>query len=168
MTNGFHGGHGGTLGHLPLPEAPPELVGVRVLLAEDNEVNQELAVALLARVGIAVSVASNGHEVLALLAEQRFDCILMDCQMPGMDGYTATRCIRADARWKGLPIIAMTANAMVSDRQKVLDAGMNDHVSKPISVDDLYAKLVRWTGRGQGVAVAALWGQRASDGTGPP
>ncbi|MFY9460338.1 signal transduction histidine kinase [Aquabacterium commune] len=167
-AQGGHGGHGGTLGHLPLPEAPPELVGVRVLLAEDNEVNQELAVALLARVGIAVSVASNGHEVLALLAEQRFDCILMDCQMPGMDGYTATRCIRADARWKGLPIIAMTANAMVSDRQKVLDAGMNDHVSKPISVEDLYAKLVRWAGRERAQGVATVrWGQRASDGTGP-
>lgn len=163
---------GGALGHLSLPDAPPELAGVRVLLAEDNEVNQELAVALLERVGITVAVAASGHEVLALLARQRFDCILMDCQMPGMDGYTATRCIRADARWKGLPIIAMTANAMVSDRQKVLDAGMNDHVSKPISVDDLYAKLVRWTGRertqGAAVPVAAVRaGQRASDGTGP-
>ena len=172
------GGQGGALGHLPLPDAPPELAGVHVLLAEDNEVNQELAVALLERVGIRVTVASNGHEVLALLADmadmahQRVDCILMDCQMPGMDGYTATRCIRADARWKGLPIIAMTANAMVSDRQKVLDAGMNDHVSKPISVEDLYAKLVRWTGRertqGAAVPVAAVRaGQRASDGTGP-
>ena len=163
------GGHGGTLGHLPLPAAPPELIGVRVLLAEDNEVNQELAVALLERVGITVAVAANGHDVLALLAQQRFDCILMDCQMPGMDGYTATRCIRADARWKGLPIIAMTANAMVSDRQKVLDAGMNDHVSKPISVEDLYAKLVRWAGRERGQGVATVrWGHRASDGTGPP
>lgn len=161
------GGHG-TLGHLPLPVAPPELAGVRVLLAEDNEVNQELAVALLERVGITVAVAANGHEVLALLAQQRFDCILMDCQMPGMDGYTATRCIRADARWKRLPIIAMTANAMVSDRQKVLDAGMSDHVSKPISVEDLYAKLVRWAGRERGQGVATVrWGHRASDGTGP-
>jgi len=170
LRSGGHGGHSATLGHLPLPDAPPELAGVRVLLAEDNEVNQELAVALLERVGITVVVAASGHEVLALLAEQRFDGILMDCQMPGMDGYTATRCIRADARWKALPIIAMTANAMVSDRQKVLDAGMNDHIAKPISVEDLYAKLVRWTGRerGQGQGVTALrWGQRASDGTGP-
>ncbi len=161
-------GQGGTLRHLPLPAAPPELVGVRVLLAEDNEVNQELAVALLERVGITVAVAANGHEVLAQLAEQRFDCILMDCQMPGMDGYAATRCIRADARWKSLPIIAMTANAMVSDRQKVLDAGMNDHVSKPIPVEDLYAKLVRWAGRERGQGVATVrWGHRASGGTGP-
>ncbi len=153
---GVHGSLGsamGSLGHVALPDAPPELAGVHVLLAEDNEVNQELAVALLERVGITVSVASNGHEVLAHLAQaaqrtaQRFDCILMDCQMPGMDGYTATRFIRSDARWKGLPIIAMTANAMVSDRQKVLDAGMNDHISKPISVEDLYAKLARWAGR---------------------
>lgn len=157
---GGHGGPVGSLGLVALPDAPPELAGVHVLLAEDNEVNQELAVALLERVGITVTVAANGHEVLAHLAqvaevtqraergtEARVDCILMDCQMPGMDGYTATRFIRADARWKGVPIIAMTANAMVSDRQKVLDAGMNDHVSKPIAVADLYAKLVRWTGR---------------------
>ena len=133
-----------------------ELSGLRVLLVEDNEINQELAVALLDRVGIEVIVAGNGYEALERLDHQSFDCVLMDCQMPGMDGYTATRHIRRDARWAKLPIIAMTANAMTGEREKVIAAGMNDHVPKPVPVGELYQKLGQWTGRLRGAPQGAL------------
>jgi len=122
------------------------LSGVRVLLAEDNEINQELAVELLQRVGITVTVAKDGQTALKLLECQRFDVVRMDCQMPGMDGYTATRRIRENPAWRDLPVIAMTANAMLGDREKALAVGMNDHVAKPIDVEDLYRTLERWAG----------------------
>jgi len=131
---------------LALPDHRARLSGVRVLLAEDNEINQELAVELLQRVGIAVAVAKDGHSALQMLGEQSFDMVLMDCQMPGMDGYTATRRIRENPAWRELPVIAMTANAMLGDREKALAAGMNDHVAKPIDVEDLYRALSRWAG----------------------
>ena len=159
LAVGRHFGSGGAL-RTPGADDHPELAGLTVLLVEDNEVNQELAVALLERVGISVTVASNGREALevldALAASERsgehadapgFDCVLMDCQMPEMDGYTATRRIRQQARWAGLPIIAMTANAMTGEREKVVAAGMNDHVPKPIPVGELYRKLGSWSGR---------------------
>ncbi|RTL30163.1 MAG: hybrid sensor histidine kinase/response regulator [Burkholderiales bacterium] len=133
-----------------------KLTGVRVLLAEDNEINQELAVELLQRVGTVVTVAKDGQTALKLLGEQNFDVVLMDCQMPGMDGYTATRRIRENPAWRDLPVIAMTANAMLGDREKALAAGMNDHVAKPIDVEDLYRTLVRWAGVKQAEPVAAV------------
>jgi signal transduction histidine kinase/CheY-like chemotaxis protein len=120
------------------------LEGVKVLLAEDNEINQELAIELLQRVGMQVTVARDGRIALELLKAHTFDVVLMDCQMPGMDGYEATRRIRQTPQWQGLPIIAMTANAMLGDREKALAAGMNDHVAKPIDVEDLYRVLARW------------------------
>lgn len=120
------------------------LAGARILLVEDNPVNQELARELLNRAGILVNIAGDGREALAILERERFDAVLMDCQMPVMDGYEATRALRQRPGWKDLPVIAMTANAMAGDRQKVLDAGMNDHVAKPIRVDDLFAALARW------------------------
>ncbi|MBW8830677.1 MAG: response regulator [Burkholderiales bacterium] len=123
------------------------LVGVRVLLVEDNEINQELACDLLRRVGVLTEIAADGAEALAMLERGTFDAVLMDCQMPVMDGYEATRALRADARWRDLPVIAMTANAMVGDREKVLAAGMNDHVAKPIKVEDLFGTLVHWVRR---------------------
>ena len=79
-----------------------------------------------------------------MLARERFDAVLMDCQMPVMDGYAATRELRSDPKWRDLPIIAMTANAMVGDREKVLAAGMNDHIAKPINVAEMFATLARW------------------------
>jgi len=79
-----------------------------------------------------------------MLDRQRFDGVLMDCQMPVMDGYAATRALRAQARWRDLPVIAMTANAMVGDRDKALAAGMNDHIAKPINVEEMFATLARW------------------------
>src|SRR5439155_5079825 len=103
------------------------LSGTRILLVEDNAFNQELALDVLSRAGIVVSVAANGQEALDLLARQRFDGVLMDCQMPVMDGYAATRALREQPQWRVLPVIAMTANAMVGDRDKALAGGMNDH-----------------------------------------
>lgn len=129
--------------------APDELAldslrGAHLLLAEDNNVNQELAVELLRQVGMTLDVAANGAEVLEKLKHTRYDGILMDCQMPVMDGYEATRQIRQQPAFTTLPILAMTANAMVGDREKCLQAGMNDHIAKPIDPAILYRKLLRW------------------------
>ncbi|HKX40432.1 MAG TPA: response regulator [Burkholderiaceae bacterium] len=128
------------------------LAGARVLLVEDNPFNQELARDLLGKAQIVVRVANNGREAIDMLAHERFDAVLMDCQMPVMDGYTATRELRADPKWCDLPIIAMTANAMVGDREKVLAAGMNDHIAKPINVIEMFATLARWVRPGVAVA----------------
>jgi signal transduction histidine kinase/CheY-like chemotaxis protein len=121
-----------------------QLRGARVLLVEDNEINQELAVELLTSNGILVEVANNGQEALEILRKNAFDGVLMDCQMPVMDGYEATRQIRAQQCYKELPVLAMTANAMAGDRDKVLDAGMNDHISKPINVREMFAIMAKW------------------------
>jgi signal transduction histidine kinase/DNA-binding response OmpR family regulator/HPt (histidine-containing phosphotransfer) domain-containing protein len=138
----------------------------RVLLVEDNEINQQVAMEILKNAGIAVSLANNGLEAIAAVKENEFDAVLMDIQMPVMDGYEATRKIR---KWEGemgnkvgkdygsksdfrpstsdvrsLPIIAMTAHAMAGDRKKSIDAGMNDHVPKPIDPDELFTILKKW------------------------
>jgi PAS domain S-box-containing protein len=127
----------------------PDANGIRVLLVEDNEVNQQVATELLESAGARVSIANNGGEAVRILTEgdqpPPFDVVFMDLQMPEMDGFTATRHIRAQSRLQGLPIIAMTAHALVEERQRCLDAGMNDHVSKPIDPDALFATLLRWT-----------------------
>jgi PAS domain S-box-containing protein len=123
------------------------LAGARVLLVEDNSFNQELARDLLGRAQIMVQVANNGREAIDLLSREHFDAVLMDCQMPVMDGYAATRELRGHPRWRDLPIIAMTANAMVGDREKVLAAGMNDHIAKPINVGEMFSTLARWVRR---------------------
>jgi len=120
------------------------LAGARVLLVEDNPFNQELASDLLGRAQVVVQIANNGREAIDMVAREHFDAVLMDCQMPVMDGYAATRELRSDPRWRDLPIIAMTANAMVGDRERVLAAGMNDHVAKPINVVEMYGTLARW------------------------
>ena len=120
------------------------LAGARVLLVEDNPINQELARDLLGRAHIAVQVAQDGREALDMLAREPFDAVLMDCQMPVMDGYAATRELRRHPQWQHLPVIAMTANAMVGDREKVLAAGMNDHIAKPIRFAELFGTLARW------------------------
>ncbi|GAB6042369.1 response regulator [Endothiovibrio diazotrophicus] len=123
------------------------LRGARVLLAEDNALNQQVACELLAAVGIAADTAVNGREVLEMLERSRYDVVLMDIQMPEMDGLTATRRLRADPRHATVPIIAMTAHAMESDREQSLRAGMNDHVTKPIDPQQLYRMLARWLRR---------------------
>jgi PAS domain S-box-containing protein len=132
--------------HEPANFADPSasLRGARILLVEDNEVNQELALALLGGAGIDVSVARNGQEALDVLEREEFDAVLMDCQMPVMDGYAATRALRKRPLRQTLPVIAMTANAMVGDRDAALAAGMNDHIAKPINVNQMFATLARW------------------------
>jgi len=120
------------------------LRGAQILLVEDNAVNREIALTMLRRAGIVVSVAYDGQEALDMLGQQPFDGVLMDCQMPVMDGYAATRALREQPQWRDLPVIAMTANALVGDRDKVLAAGMNDHIAKPIKIDQMFATLARW------------------------
>ena len=121
-----------------------KLRGARVLLVEDNEINRELAFELLTTNDLIVEVAADGKEALTILENGDFDGVLMDCQMPVMDGYEATRRIREQARFSDLPILAMTANAMAGDREKVLDAGMNDHIAKPINVDEMFHLMAKW------------------------
>ncbi len=122
------------------------LRGLRVLLVEDNEINQMVAGGLLEEIGVDMDVAENGRIALELLAaaEGAYDLILMDMQMPEMDGYEATRHIRANPQWDALPIIAMTAHAMAEHQQSCLDAGMNDYLSKPIDPVMLFQVLARW------------------------
>jgi PAS domain S-box-containing protein len=117
--------------------------GQRILLAEDNPVNREVAQDLLQLVGLNVETAWDGGRAVELALSRHYDLILMDVQMPVMDGTDATRAIRQQAG-QGTPIIAMTANAFAEDRQACLDAGMNDHVGKPVDPEALYAKLLRW------------------------
>jgi two-component system sensor histidine kinase/response regulator len=123
------------------------LRGAHVLLVEDNEVNQELAAEILEEAGVRVSLAANGAEAVEQVRQTRFDAVLMDWQMPVMDGFEATRIIRADPRFAELPILAMTANAMAGDREKCLAVGMNEHLSKPIDVEKLLETLARCLGR---------------------
>ena len=124
------------------------LRGVRILLAEDNEINQQIAVELLEGVGATVEVANDGLEAVRKLLDQpmppNYDVVLMDLQMPEMDGYQATKKIRSDPRFASFPIIAMTAHATIEERQKCLDAGMNGHVSKPIDPSSLFETLERF------------------------
>jgi two-component system sensor histidine kinase/response regulator len=121
--------------------------GARVLLVEDNEINQEVAIGQLEDAEVAVDVADNGEVAVRMVKEKVYDLVLMDMQMPVMDGIEATKVIRADPRFETLPIIAMTANAMAADRDKCLDAGMNDHIAKPIDPDQLFKVLLRWASR---------------------
>jgi signal transduction histidine kinase/DNA-binding response OmpR family regulator/HPt (histidine-containing phosphotransfer) domain-containing protein len=125
-----------------------DATGIRVLLVEDNEMNQQVATELLESAGAIVTVASHGGEAVKILTEggqgPPFDVVFMDLQMPEMDGFTAAKLLRRDTRLKQLPIIAMTAHALPEERKRCLDAGMNDHVSKPIDPDVLFSTLMRW------------------------
>ncbi|WP_158752108.1 response regulator [Acidobacterium sp. S8] len=122
--------------------------GIRILLVEDNEMNQQVATELLESAGAIVTIANHGAEAVKILTQSHepppFDVVLMDLQMPEMDGITATKHLRAKPNLQTLPIIAMTAHALVEERQRCLDAGMNDHISKPIDPDVLFATLARW------------------------
>ena len=118
--------------------------GARILLVEDNLINQQIAEEVLEDIGIMVEIANNGKEAVTMVAKTNFDAILMDVQMPEMDGYEATSLIRENPQHKKLPIIAMTAHAMSGDKEKCLAAGMNDYVTKPIDVDKLFNVLGKW------------------------
>jgi two-component system sensor histidine kinase/response regulator len=115
-----------------------------ILLTEDNAVNQKVALIHLRKFGFSVDVAENGKEAVEAVQKRRYDLILMDIQMPEMDGYDATRHIRKAGN--DLPIIAMTANAMKGDREKCLEAGMDDYLSKPVNPKELLAKIEHWAG----------------------
>jgi CheY-like chemotaxis protein len=131
------------------PHVKP-LAGMRILLAEDNLINQQVAIGLLGSEGALVDIAHNGQEAIELLQARGvdgFDVVLMDIQMPVMDGYTAARKIRGELGWQDLPIVAMTANAMASDREACLAAGMNAHVGKPFELDELVVLLLNCTGK---------------------
>jgi PAS domain S-box-containing protein len=118
--------------------------GARVLLVEDNDLNQEVALELLRDAGFVVDLAEDGQRALDKLAAADYDIVLMDMLMPVMDGVTATVALRRNPRWQGLPVVAMTANAMQADRERCLAAGMNDHVAKPIEPEDLWKALLKW------------------------
>jgi two-component system, sensor histidine kinase and response regulator len=121
-----------------------KICGARVLLVEDNEINQQVAKEILEQAGLAVSMANNGKEAVDLVSTGNFELVLMDIQMPVLGGFEATREIRNYAEFKDLPIIAMTAHAMAGDREKSIEAGMDDHVAKPIDPDHLLSAMVKW------------------------
>jgi PAS domain S-box-containing protein len=128
-------------------EALAHYRGTRVLLAEDNAVNQEVAVALLGSAGLEVDVAEDGQQALEMAASRTYALILMDVQMPVLDGLDATRAIRQSEWGRHIPILAMTANAFAEERQRCLDAGMNDHVAKPVIAEQLFRTLHHWLDR---------------------
>ncbi len=121
-----------------------KLAGAKVLLVEDNELNQELALELLGNAGIAVDVANNGAEAVEKIKTVEYDGVLMDCQMPVMDGYQATHLIRVELGHEELPILAMTANVMAGEQEKAMNAGMDDHIAKPIDVNAMFATMAKW------------------------
>lgn len=147
------------VGHRDLPDmsamAPPlssartrdAALGLDILLVEDNDINQRLAVALLQREGHRITLADNGQMALDTLARQRFDLVLMDMMMPVFDGLQATRCFRATERGSRTPIVAMTANVMPGDRERCLQAGMDDYLAKPVSMPELHRVLARFASR---------------------
>ena len=135
----------------PLADAPTDtfeqlasIKGARILLVEDNDLNQEVAIELLRDAGFVVDLAVNGQIALDKIRSADYDIVLMDMQMPVMDGVMATQEIRKEERFKDIPIVAMTANAMQGDRDRCTAAGMNDHVAKPIEPEDLWKALLKW------------------------
>ena len=138
------------LDKLPAPAPHPEqhdlaaLDGARILLVEDNTFNQQIALEMLEEAGCTVCLAHNGLEALDLLAKASFDCVLMDVQMPVMDGLQATRLIRLDPALEGLRVLAMTATATSEDRERCMQAGMDDFITKPIQPALLRRAVARW------------------------
>lgn len=140
------------------PTAATRHLGYRILVAEDNAVNQRLMQRLIEKRGHQVTVVSSGHAVLAHLASQAVDLVLMDVQMPEMDGLEATALIRAQEHATGrhLPIVALTAHAMHGDAERCLAAGMDGYLAKPLKAEELDAALVQWLGRTVGADAPTL------------
>jgi two-component system, sensor histidine kinase and response regulator len=155
---GLGDGHRGVTKVLSPMPAAASLQGLRILLVEDNELNQEVAVGLLEDAQVTIDIAENGAIAVEKVQTTPYDIVLMDMQMPVMDGIEATRQIRSDERFLVLPIVAMTANAMAGDRERCLAAGMNDHIAKPIDPDELFRVLSKWTAarRSGDIAVQAV------------
>ncbi len=145
-----------------LPRALSAVRGARVLLVEDNDINQMVAREILEHAGLVVEIAENGQQAVEQVQRSHYDLVFMDMQMPVMDGVTATREIRRIERLAALPIVAMTANAMEQDRQRCLQAGMNDAVIKPIDPQSLWATLLRWIEPAQAQAQVAGPGKAAA------
>ncbi len=141
---------GASAGEFVFGQPPPA-----ILLVEDNEINQEVALDLLRGAGLRVDLAENGLQAVEKVAQNAYDLILMDMQMPVMDGLSATRAIRAAETAHRTPILAMTANAFSEDRQQCLAAGMDDHIAKPVNPDSLFAALIKWLPTHQAVPTAA-------------
>jgi PAS domain S-box-containing protein len=137
------------------PQGLERIKGARILLVEDNELNQEVATGLLTEAGLVTEVADNGEIALKMVQEKSYDVVLMDMQMPVMDGLTATREIRKLPKLASLPVVAMTANVMMADLQACADAGMIDHVAKPIDPDALFATLMKWIPRRESMPQSA-------------
>lgn len=125
-------------------EIAKSIGGTVILVVEDNLQNQEITKELLDKVGVSADIASNGAEALDRIKEREYDAVLMDCQMPVMDGYEATKILREDERYKEIPIIAMTANSMQRDKEKCLFVGMNDVITKPVDIKNFYKILMEW------------------------
>jgi CheY-like chemotaxis protein len=132
-----------TVATINTPEISARLAKARVLIAEDNIVNQKVALRQLQKLGLYADAVSNGREVLEAMDRIGYDVILMDCQMPLLDGYETTQAIRRHAQFSETYIIAMTANAMQGDREKCLESGMDDYIPKPIRMQDLEAALAK-------------------------
>ncbi len=122
----------------------PVLQGAKILLVEDNVINQEVVAAMLNQHGMVVDVAENGKQALEMVDQKTFDCVLMDIQMPVMDGITATKCIRNNPAHKHLPILAMTAKILRHDVQDLLQAGMNYHIPKPVDLETMLDQMAYW------------------------
>ena len=168
-----------TLGHAAVSQGQPRhpgsehdpkklraVQGARILLAEDNAINRQVATELLEQARFHVDVANNGQEVLDMLASSSYDCVLMDIQMPMMDGLKATARIREDPRFEELPILAMTANATVEDQKRTAEAGMNAHINKPINSRQLIEALITWIEPGERPLPSAPASEGEEDGTG--
>jgi CheY-like chemotaxis protein len=123
--------------------------GAEILLVEDNEINQQVASEILELAGFYVDIANHGQEALDMLEDKAYDCVLMDVQMPVMDGFTATGKIRENSRFTDLPVLAMTANATLEDRDRSIKAGMNEHIAKPIRPQILFEALLKWIPHGE-------------------
>ncbi len=140
----------------PLADGLTAIKGAAILLVEDNEFNQQIATELLTDAGFVVDVAEDGQKSLAMVEKRAYDVVLMDMQMPVMDGVTATIEIRKKEAFRELPIIAMTANVMAADIERCMTAGMNDHIGKPIDPDELFGKLLKWVKTGRTEQVPAV------------
>jgi PAS domain S-box-containing protein len=169
ITQRLHPGHAPETAGTTLPAVPglAERQGARVLLVEDHELNRELATIVLAEAGFGVDVAPNGRIACEKVRTGHYDVVLMDMQMPVMDGVTATREIRRMPGRQGLPILALTANTMPQDRERCMEAGMNDFIVKPSDPDALLAALVRWIPARRGSAAEPA-AERGNAWTGAP